>query len=190
MNREEHLLTVLSEECAEVIKEVTKSLRFGLNDHKPGNPTSNAQRITNELGDLLGIMEMLIDENIIKPPEKSSAENKKSKVEKYLKYSAHIGKLDKMQMKVNLGHEYRHANITFADHLPVVHPDNQEVIGDAKLFFGPNDNIIADVEIANPEKIKKLKEVVELGIGGVVKERDGDAITKFELISCSLQWKI
>ena len=35
MNREEHLLTILSEECAEVIKDVSKALRFGLDDYPP-----------------------------------------------------------------------------------------------------------------------------------------------------------
>jgi len=33
MTREEHLLVITSEECPEVIKEVSKSLRFGLDDY-------------------------------------------------------------------------------------------------------------------------------------------------------------
>ena len=34
MTREEHLLTIVAEECAEVAQRATKALRFGLTDPK------------------------------------------------------------------------------------------------------------------------------------------------------------
>lgn len=45
MNLKEHLLTVLSEECAEVQQAVSKALRFGAKDSRPGTDSTNAQEI-------------------------------------------------------------------------------------------------------------------------------------------------
>jgi hypothetical protein len=93
MNREEHLLIILSEECSEVSKEVSKALRFGLSDMKPEQIFTNADMISKELGDLIGIAEMLYDEGIIERPSLSVIMTKKARVEKYLNYSKSVGKL-------------------------------------------------------------------------------------------------
>ena len=98
MNRTEHLLVVLSEECSEVAKEVSKALRFGLDDCNPNvilaeADITNSERITKEVADFIGIVEMLYDEGIIKRPILYDIEEKKKKVEKYLKYAATSGTL-------------------------------------------------------------------------------------------------
>jgi len=95
MNRREHLLVVLSEECSEITKEVSKALRFGLDDHNPNDPTqNNAQRITKEVADFMGILEMLYDESVIDRPILFDIEEKKKKVEYFLKYAASKGSLN------------------------------------------------------------------------------------------------
>jgi NTP pyrophosphatase (non-canonical NTP hydrolase) len=55
------LLTILAEECCEVGQRVSKALRFGLMEIQPGQPLSNAERIAEELGDLLATAEELND---------------------------------------------------------------------------------------------------------------------------------
>lgn len=100
MNRKEHLLTILSEECSEIIKDVSKSLRFGLDDCKPGTNVSNSENLTNEIADFLGVIEMLYEENII---EKHSLEKillKKQKIEKYMEYSKSKGSLKDIDDKL------------------------------------------------------------------------------------------
>lgn len=95
MNRTEHLLSCLSEECAEVSQRVSKALRFGLAEVQPGQDLTNAQRILVELIDLMAVVEMLADENVIvvgtsTAPAKAA---KKAKVEKFMIYAAQCGAL-------------------------------------------------------------------------------------------------
>ena len=98
MTRQEHLLTILSEECAEVIKEVSKALRFGLDDKEPNQEFTNSERITKELHDVIAVIEMLRDEGCIKRGRTGdvlrSFKEKQRKVEKYLEYSEKCGTLN------------------------------------------------------------------------------------------------
>lgn len=95
MNREEHLLTILTEECSEVIKEISKALRFGLDDYPPGSDVynTNRKRITCELNDLIGIAELLKSEGYIDDFMNSEKILKKqNRIEEYLLYSKKSGK--------------------------------------------------------------------------------------------------
>ena len=94
MNKTEHLLTCLIEECAEVQKIAAKALRFGLDDHAPDSPTTNSEDIALECADLLAVMEMLEREGII-PTFRDAGliQAKKDKVEKYMKYAEGRGTL-------------------------------------------------------------------------------------------------
>ena len=96
MNRLEHLLTILTEECAEVQQAATKTLRFGLEEGrdlsalKYGN---NVQRLWHEINDLLAVIEMLETEGLDLSTDYELINNKKDKVEKYLLRSANCGTL-------------------------------------------------------------------------------------------------
>lgn len=94
MDRNEHLICILGEEASEIIKDCSKSLRFGLDDSDvldPSGPT-NRERLINELNDLAGSVEMLIDAGIIpmdwESPKKRNA--KKVKIEKFLEHSRQV----------------------------------------------------------------------------------------------------
>ena len=94
MNRTEHLLTCLMEECSEIQKVVAKALRFGLDDHAPDTTEKNSESISGEIVDLLAIIEMLEERNIIpilKTPE--LIQQKKGKVLKYMEYAKEQGTL-------------------------------------------------------------------------------------------------
>lgn len=94
MTRTEHLLACLAEECDEVGQRVMKALRFGLTEVQPGQDKTNAERIAEELTDLVAVLEMLHDAKALPPlgmmPERW---RKHEKVEKYLRYSASLGRL-------------------------------------------------------------------------------------------------
>ncbi len=94
MNRTQHLLEILSEECAEVAQRVSKAKRFGLKEVQKGQRLSNATRIKNEYADLLGIYAMLASEGVLKIPNRNQLEAKAKKVEKFLKYCKKIGTLN------------------------------------------------------------------------------------------------
>lgn len=95
MNRKEHLLTIAAEECSEVSQLISKALRFGLDDHKPGEQYSNADRIMQEYYDLKSSIKTLQDEGYLPKWSKERSEfqvkAKQLQVEKYLLYSKEKG---------------------------------------------------------------------------------------------------
>ena len=95
MNRQEHLLCILAEECNEVAQRVSKALRFGLNEVQEGQNATNSQRLILELGDLLGTLELLSEEEVLccTDVEENYIELRKEKIRKYLDYSKQIGTL-------------------------------------------------------------------------------------------------
>ncbi len=94
MNGQQHLLVILSEECSEVIKNVSKALRFGLRDGYPGSSKTNADNISSEITDVLAVVVMLVNEGYIEEPNRDGVLLKKTKkIEKYLLYSKQKGSL-------------------------------------------------------------------------------------------------
>ena len=59
MNKIEHLLTCLVEECTEIGQATTKAQRFGLDDVNPGTHNTNRSDIVKEVNDLIGVLELL-----------------------------------------------------------------------------------------------------------------------------------
>lgn len=93
MNRLEHLLTILMEECCELAQDVAKAKRFGIHEQRD-LPTSNCERIQKEFNDLLAIIDMLNGEfHLGLYRDVKLVKAKISKVEKYLKYSKECGTL-------------------------------------------------------------------------------------------------
>jgi hypothetical protein len=94
LNETEHLLIVLSEECAEVAHRVSKALRFGMVEVQPGQSKSNAERVTDELTDLLAVAEMLVERGVLPPHGNPMHMNqKREKVQAFMRYAADCGAL-------------------------------------------------------------------------------------------------
>jgi len=103
MNRKEHLLTIAAEECAEVAKECSKSLRFGLDDKLTLDPEGprgtegldNAHKLKQEFLQLTAVMGMLQSEGhvpVYTNKQCMEIQNEKvDRVEAYLKYSLRVG---------------------------------------------------------------------------------------------------
>ncbi len=89
MNRTEHLLVKLMEECAEVAQEASKAAIFGLDEVMPGQPLTNSQRVERELNDLWAVIEMLGLTEV----DRDAIAEKKIKVETYMNYARSIGTL-------------------------------------------------------------------------------------------------
>jgi hypothetical protein len=65
MNNElKEILIILQEECAEVIVEVSKCMRFGPDQILQGTDETNMQRLQKEIGDLQAMIELLIDQKV------------------------------------------------------------------------------------------------------------------------------
>lgn len=87
MNRSEHILTCLTEECDETGQRVAKALRFGLTEVQAGQPLSNSHRIVEELRDIIGVVHMLVAEGILAPdwyPTGEMITAKRDKIERFM----------------------------------------------------------------------------------------------------------
>ena len=83
------IMGILQEECAEVIQEVSKCRRFGIDElHKSGIP--HREMLEQEVGDVLCMIELLHREGILSEEGLMLAKQKKE--EKLRKYSNIFGK--------------------------------------------------------------------------------------------------
>ncbi len=58
-------LLILQEECAEVTQAVSKCFRFGLDNFKPGKPATNVEHLETEIGDVLAMIDILIEQGVV-----------------------------------------------------------------------------------------------------------------------------
>ncbi len=95
MNRQEHLLECLSEECNEVGQRVSKALRFGLCEKQRNQPFTNRDRIVGELKDLFAVATILMDEGVIEAfiPAPDEVGAKRAKIERYMEIARAEGAL-------------------------------------------------------------------------------------------------
>jgi NTP pyrophosphatase (non-canonical NTP hydrolase) len=80
------ILTILQEECAEVIVDVSKCFRFGPDQCLENTDVSNIQRVQKELGDLQAMIELLVEANVGVTTQGLKAA-KKAKFEKLKQWS-------------------------------------------------------------------------------------------------------
>lgn len=93
MNTQEHLFTIVMEECCEVAQRVSKAKRFGIEEIQPEQTLTNAQRVMQEFADLVGAIEMLQERGLLPLVDPHAVEAKKMKVAKFLEYSRQQGTL-------------------------------------------------------------------------------------------------
>ena len=58
-------LGILQEECAEVIVEVSKCRRFGIDSLHYKSGIKHSKMLENEIGDVLALVDILLDQNVI-----------------------------------------------------------------------------------------------------------------------------
>lgn len=97
MDRKEHLLTCLSEECAEVAQRVSKALRFGLDEVQAAQDLTNRQRIAEEYRDLVAVMNILVEDGVLHASELAvrqfQVDAKREKIERHMAISRREGVL-------------------------------------------------------------------------------------------------
>ena len=73
VNRE--ILLVTQEECAEVSQAISKVFRFGMEDHHKG--ISNREHLEEEIGDLMCMIDLLIDSGMVSESAVMAAKSEK-----------------------------------------------------------------------------------------------------------------
>ena len=63
--KEKEILLITQEECAEVTQAISKIFRFGMDAKHPNEDRDNRQRLEEELGDLVCMVGLLINQNIV-----------------------------------------------------------------------------------------------------------------------------
>ena len=77
-DRNREILTITQEEAAEVIQEISKVFRFGIDEmHRDGMP--HRVRLTQEVGDLLCMIDLMIDHRLVDPVAVEIAKQEKTR---------------------------------------------------------------------------------------------------------------
>lgn len=110
MNRQQHLLIILAEECNELAQEIAKALRFGI-DEQRDLPTSNRERIQKEYNDILAVVDLVNRENLPFDMDfhrdEKLIEAKRKKVARYMDYSQSLGILEPTHTRAGDSDEQR-----------------------------------------------------------------------------------
>ena len=72
---EKEILLITQEECAEVTQAISKVFRFGADDSYKG--VSNRQHLEEEVGDLMCMIELLIDSGLVSEAAVMTAKHEK-----------------------------------------------------------------------------------------------------------------
>lgn len=80
MNKQEEILTILQEECAEVIQAISKVRRFGMEN--------NVTELKKEIADVLCMVDILLSSDIVKYEVEELDNMKYEKVLKLRKFSS------------------------------------------------------------------------------------------------------
>lgn len=85
-SQEREVMNILSEECAEVVQAISKCHRFGIDNYKPGKPKTNREHLEEEIGDLLAMVDILLEMGVVNSANLDQA--KLAKIEKLKKWSS------------------------------------------------------------------------------------------------------
>lgn len=82
-DKQQQIFVILQEECAEVIQEVSKIFRFGIDEkHKSG--VTHRAMLEEEVGDLLCMVDLLVEYGIVDKANLELAKiNKQSKLKQW-----------------------------------------------------------------------------------------------------------
>ncbi len=69
------ILLITQEECAEVTQAISKVFRFGMDDEYNG--VSNREHLEEEIGDLMCMIDLLIDNGVVSEAAVMTAKNEK-----------------------------------------------------------------------------------------------------------------
>ena len=84
INQDNEILAILQEECAEVIQAVSKINRFGYTSINPRDYENNRQHLEEEIGDLICMVQLLIEHKIVDSGSVDAAAlNKRAKLKKW-----------------------------------------------------------------------------------------------------------
>jgi NTP pyrophosphatase (non-canonical NTP hydrolase) len=78
-SKQEEILNILQEECAEVIQMVSKCRRFGLDQQHLKADKPNRDKLTEEIGDVLAMINLCIEHNIVNQDQVIVAQQNKFK---------------------------------------------------------------------------------------------------------------
>ena len=95
MNKTEHLLACVAEECGEVQQAVGKCLRFGILDTGPMTDKTNSAQLRNEIHDLIAVYQMLCD--VLGESSELDVrviDLKKDRVLKFMEHARQVGTLE------------------------------------------------------------------------------------------------
>ena len=86
-NYSEELLTILGEECAEVIQILAKIERFGQDSCYPGETKNNMDRLHEEIADILAVVDLLLNEEMLDDHKLQNGKLKKRvKLNQFMKF--------------------------------------------------------------------------------------------------------
>lgn len=86
---ENEVLAILIEECSEVIQRATKMQRFGINEVQPGQELTNAERLSDEVGDLLETIRLAGSVKIVHRLRLPAAQDRKAaKLEQFMQHNS------------------------------------------------------------------------------------------------------
>jgi NTP pyrophosphatase (non-canonical NTP hydrolase) len=80
--KEKEVMLICQEECAEVVQAISKCFRFGFDSEYEAK--TNHQRLTEEVGDLLCMIHLMIEKNIVDDMSvHKAALNKRNKLQQW-----------------------------------------------------------------------------------------------------------